>query len=284
MISDSELILNKDGSLYHLNLLPGDLAETIILVGDQNRVPLVSKYFDKIEIKKGKREFVSHTGYLNNKRISVVSTGIGTDNIDIVLNEIDALFNVNLASRSLNQDIQRLNFIRVGTSGSLQEELEMGHLVVSDFAVGFDALMQYYKKPYTKKEKKIRKAIEKEFQGLHIHPYVGRASKSLIEQYAYDLPKGITMTSPGFYAPQGRRIRSNNAIPNLVQIANNFELNERHITNMEMETAGIYALSNMFGHKAISINAILASRVNETFSGDPQEVIDRAIRLVLDRF
>lgn len=284
MINDSELILNQDGSVYHLNLLPEDIADTIIFVGDQERVPLVSKYFDKIEIKKGKREFITHTGYLGGKRISVVSTGIGTDNIDIVINEIDALFNVDLHTKSLKEDIKSVDIIRIGTSGSIQDDIHMDNIIVSEFAIGFDALMQFYKKPYTDEEIRIRTAVEREFADMGIRTYVGRASDRLMEQYAFDLPKGITMTAPGFYGPQGRRVRTQDDFPNLIDIANHFQLEGRHITNLEMETAGIYALSNMFGHHAVSINAILASRVNEKFSLDPQAVIDRAIRLVLERF
>lgn len=284
MTNDSELILNQDGSVYHLNLLPEDIAETIIFVGDQERVPLVSKYFDKIEVKKGKREFITHTGHLGGKRISVVSTGIGTDNIDIVINEIDALFNVDLHTKSLKEKIKNVDIIRIGTSGSIQDDIPMDNIIVSEFAIGFDALMQFYKKPYTDEEIHIRKAVEREFDQMGIRAYVGRASKRLMEQYAFDLPKGITMTSPGFYGPQGRRVRTQADSPNLIDMANHFQLEGRHITNLEMETAGIYALSNMFGHHAVSINAILASRVNEAFSSDPQAVIDRAIRLVLERF
>lgn len=284
MINDSELILNQDGSVYHLNLLPEDIAETIIFVGDQERVPLVSNYFDRIDIKKGKREFITHTGYLHGKRISVVSTGIGTDNIDIVINEIDALFNVDLQTKSLKEKIKSVDIIRIGTSGSIQDDISMDNIIVSEFAIGFDALMQFYKKPYTEEELHIRAAVEREFADMGIKPYVGKASDRLVDQYAFDLPKGITMTAPGFYGPQGRRVRTQNTFPNFIQVANHFQLEGRHITNLEMETAGIYALSNMFGHHAVSINAILASRINERFSQDPQAVIDKAIRLVLERF
>ncbi len=284
MINDSELILNQDGSVYHLNLLPEDIAETIIFVGDQERVPLVSRHFDSVEIKKGKREFITHTGHLRGKRISVVSTGIGTDNIDIVINEIDALFNVDLQTKSLNPDIKSVDIIRIGTSGSMHPEVAMDQIIVSEFAVGFDSLMQFYKKQYTAEEVEIREALTEAFSEFVVRPYVGKANEALVEQYAYNLLKGITVTSPGFYGPQGRKVRTQKAAPQFVEIAERLDLNGRHITNLEMETAGIYALANMFGHRAISINAIVASRVDARFSEQPQAVVERAIQLVLDRF
>lgn len=284
MINDSELILNQDGSVYHLNLLPEDIADTIIFVGDQERVPLVSQHFDRIEIKKGKREFITHTGHLRGKRISVVSTGIGTDNIDIVVNEIDALFNVDLQTKMLNPEIKSVDIIRIGTSGSMHPDVAMDQIIVSEFAVGFDSLMQFYKKQYTQEEVEIRDIITEAFSELGVRPYVGKANESLLEKYAHNLYKGITVTAPGFYGPQGRKVRTQAAAPQFVELAGSLDLAGRHITNLEMETAGIYALSNMFGHRAISINAIVASRVDARFSEQPQAVIERAIRLVLDRF
>lgn len=283
MINDSELIINADGSIYHLNLLPEDIADTIIFVGDPDRVPLVSRYFDEIEVKKGKREFITNTGTIKGKRLTVISTGIGTDNIDIVLNELDALVNIDFTTKTLKPEIKSLDIIRIGTSGSIQGNISMGTVLASDFAIGFDTLMQYYKKPYTEPEVQLQAAVIDHFGDLTFKPYVGRASQKLLEQFAFDLPKGITMTAPGFYGPQGRMVRSQNTYPDLIKKANSFEIFGRHLTNLEMETAGIYALANMFGHHAISINAILASRVNETFSTNPQEVVDKAIRLVLDR-
>lgn len=283
MIADSELILNADGSIYHLNLLPEDLAPTIIFVGDPDRVASVSKYFDKIDVRKGKREFITHTGILREKRISVISTGIGTDNIDIVFNEIDALANIDFNTRTLKSNLISLDIIRIGTSGSIQGDIKMGTILASEYAIGFDALMQFYKKSYSPQELEIQTAIQEEFSSLSFKPYVGRASTKLLEQIAIELPKGITMTAPGFYAPQGRSVRSSNVYPDLIQRVNAFKINGRLITNLEMETAGIYALANMFGHHALSINAILASRVNDAFSSNPKEIIDQAIRYVLDR-
>ncbi len=283
MINDSELILNADGSIYHLNLKPEDIADTIIFVGDPDRVPEVSKYFDDIEIRKGKREFITHTGHVNGKRLTVISTGIGTDNIDIVLNELDALLNFDFETRNLKSEIKSLDIIRIGTSGSIQGNIAMGTILASEFAIGFDTLMQYYQKPYTAKETEIQKAVIEKFHDLTFKPYVAHASERLLKQFAHDIPKGVTMTAPGFYGPQGRNLRSQNTYPQLIKQANTFQVNGYQITNLEMETAGIYALSNMLGHHAISINAILASRVNETFASNPKEIVDKAIRMVLER-
>ncbi|HLS96104.1 uridine phosphorylase [Sphingobacterium allocomposti] len=283
MIADSELILNADGSIYHLNLLPEDLASTIIFVGDPDRVGEVSKYFDRIDVKKGKREFITHTGVLGHKRISVISTGIGTDNIDIVFNEIDALVNIDFETRTLKEELTSLDIIRIGTSGSIQGDVKMGVILASEFAIGFDTLMQYYVKSYSAEELVIQEAIEKTFDTLSFTPYVGRASEKLLARIASDLPRGMTMTAPGFYGPQGRSVRSMNVYPDLIQRASSFDVGGRTITNLEMETAGIYALANMFGHHALSINAILASRVNDAFAANPKEIIDKAIRHVLER-
>ncbi|GGH26470.1 phosphorylase [Sphingobacterium alkalisoli] len=283
MIPDSELILNGDGSIYHLNLKPDDLADTVIFVGDPDRVSIVSQHFDTLDVKKGKREFITHTGTLRGKRISVISTGIGTDNIDIVINEIDALANIDFTTKALKPELKFLDIIRIGTSGSIQGNIAIGTILASEYAIGFDALMQYYIKPYTDIERRMQEEISLQFPKLSFSPYVGKASERLMKKIAMELPHGITMTAPGFYGPQGRSVRSHNVYPDLIKTANHFSIDGRQITNLEMETAGIYALANMFGHHAISINAILASRVNEQFCENPQEIIDRAIRWVLDR-
>ncbi|KGE13306.1 nucleoside phosphorylase [Sphingobacterium deserti] len=283
MIADSELILNADGSIYHLNLLPEDLAHTIIFVGDPDRVAEVSQYFDRIDIKKGKREFITHTGWLREKRVSVISTGIGTDNIDIVFNEVDALVNIDFTTRTLKDKLISLDIVRVGTSGSIQGDIKMGTILASEYGIGFDTLMQYYVKNYSPEEVIIQEAIQKHFDTLTFSPYVGKASAKLLRKIAADLPKGMTMTAPGFYGPQGRSVRSVNMYPDLIQKASMFSVGAHHITNLEMETAGIYALANMFGHQALSINAILASRLHDAFAENPKEIVDHAIRYVLDR-
>ncbi len=283
MINDSELILNADGSIYHLNLLPEDLAETVITVGDPERVAKVSKYFDHIEVKKGKREFITHTGYVGSKRLSVVSTGIGTDNIDIVLNELDALVNIDMQRRLVKTELTALEIIRIGTSGAVQQDIEMGTILASAYGVGMDALMHYYEKPDDAAERNIQHALIQYLPQLGLKPYVARASQPLLERIAFDLPQGMTLTAPGFYAPQGRCVRSSNVIPDFIPLVSGFRCGDLRFTNLEMETAGIYAMARMFGHQTISINAILASRVAGKFSADPESIVDKAIRLVLER-
>ena len=283
MINASELILNADGSVYHLNLLPEDLAGTVITVGDPDRVAKVSKYFDRIELKKGKREFITHTGYLGNKRLTVISTGIGTDNIDIVLNELDALANIDFANRTVKSTLSSLHIVRIGTSGAVQQDVEMGTILASAYGVGLDALMNYYQGSYDDEEQALQVELAKYFSALNLNPYVAKAGAGLLDRIAFDLPKGVTLTAPGFYAPQGRTVRSTNTIPNFIDLINSFQYKGQRFTNLEMETAGIYALANMFGHQALSINAILASRVDGRFSSAPEEVVDKAIQLVLER-
>ncbi|MDF2853660.1 MAG: phosphorylase [Sphingobacterium multivorum] len=283
MINASELILNADGSIYHLNLLPEDLAGTVITVGDPDRVAKVSKYFDRIELKKGKREFITHTGYLGNKRLTVISTGIGTDNIDIVLNELDALANIDFANRTVKSTLSSLHIVRIGTSGAVQQDVEMGTILASAYGVGLDALMNYYQGSYDSEEQALQVELAKYFSALNLNPYVAKAGAGLLDRIAFDLPKGVTLTAPGFYAPQGRTVRSTNTTPNFIDLINSFQYKGQRFTNLEMETAGIYALANMFGHQALSINAILASRVDGRFSSAPEEVVDKAIKLVLER-
>ncbi|WP_394678160.1 nucleoside phosphorylase [uncultured Sphingobacterium sp.] len=283
MINESELILNADGSIYHLNLLPEDLASTVITVGDPDRVAKVSKHFDRIELKKGKREFITHTGYLGNKRLTVISTGIGTDNIDIVLNELDALANIDFANRTVKTSLTSLDIIRIGTSGAVQQDVEMGTILASAYGIGLDALMNYYQGSYDGEEQALQVELAEYFSALNLKPYVAKAGASLLDRIAFDLPKGVTLTAPGFYAPQGRTVRSTNTIPNFINLIKSFQYKDQRFTNLEMETAGIYALANMFGHQALSINAILASRVDGRFSSAPEEVVDKAIQLVLER-
>jgi len=283
MINESELILNADGSIYHLNLLPEDLASTVITVGDPDRVAKVSKHFDRIELKKGKREFITHTGYLGNKRLTVISTGIGTDNIDIVLNELDALANIDFANRTVKTSLTSLDIIRIGTSGAVQQDVEMGTILASAYGIGLDALMNYYQGSYDGEEQALQVELAEYFSALNLKPYVAKAGASLLDRIAFDLPKGVTLTAPGFYAPQGRTVRSTNTIPNFIDLIKSFQYKDQRFTNLEMETAGIYALANMFGHQALSINAILASRVDGRFSSAPEEVVDKAIQLVLER-
>lgn len=281
---ESDLIINPDGSIYHLNLLPADVAPTVITVGDPERVSEVSKYFDRIELKKGKREFITHTGYVGEKRISVVSTGIGTDNIDIVFNELDALVNIDFETRLVKENLISLDIIRIGTSGAIQKEIPVGTILASSHGLGLDTLMKYYQKEVAQEDVAILKQIKlhlREFEGLD--PYLTSGSTILLNKIASDLPKGVTVTAPGFYAPQGRQVRAKGKFPAFIDKLNSFEYDGIRISNLEMETAGIYALAKVLGHQAISINAILASRVKFEFSSEPQKIVDQAIRMVLEK-
>ncbi|SMC97768.1 nucleoside phosphorylase [Pedobacter africanus] len=283
-LSAADLIINPDGSIYHLNLLPEDVADTVITVGDPDRVPEVSKHFDTIELRKGGREFITHTGHLGKKRLTVVSTGIGTDNIDIVLNELDALVNVNFKTRQVKKDLRSLNIIRIGTSGAIQDDVPMGTILASSFGLGMDALMNYYMHELSGDEHSLLDGIKTHFSHFKgISPYITAADNGLLNTIGIEMEKGITVTAPGFYAPQGRQVRAKNAIQNLIPLLSSFRHSGYRITNLEMETAGIYALAKVLGHKALSVNAILASRVNHQFSNEPAKVINKAINMVLEK-
>lgn len=283
-LSEADLVINPDGSIYHLNILPEDVADTVITVGDPDRISEITKHFDRIELKKGKREFLTHTGYIGTKRITVISTGIGTDNIDIVFNELDALVNVDFKTREVKEKLTSLDIIRVGTSGAVQPDLPMGTILASTFGLGLDALMHYYVHGVPDEERGLFEHVKTHFQDLHaVNPYLTSADPVLLNTVGKGMEQGITVTAPGFYAPQGRQVRAQNAVPNFIQKLNTFSYENYRITNLEMETAGIYALAKVLGHKALSVNAILASRVNYQFSKDPNAVVDKAIKLVLER-
>ncbi|MCO4294491.1 nucleoside phosphorylase [Solitalea sp. MAHUQ-68] len=280
-ISETDLILNPDGSVYHLNLLPHEIAETIITVGDQDRVLEVSKHFDRVEVKKQKREFITHTGTIGNKRISVISTGIGTDNIDIVFNELDALVNVDLESRKEKEHKTSLEIIRIGTSGSLQEDVPMDSLLFTTFGIGFDTLMNFYEFENSNNELMILDALKEQLPAFN--PYIFSADSSLKRKLAEGMITGMTVTCSGFYAPQGRTIRVKNQHPEFIHQLKSFSYNGSRITNLEMETAGILGMAHVLGHKACSVNAILASRLDQKFSANPAAIVEKAIKLVLER-
>jgi uridine phosphorylase len=282
-ISETDLILNGDGSLYHLNLVPGDVADTIITVGDPDRVSGVSKYFDSIEIKKQKREFITHTGYIGKKRLTVISTGIGTANVDIVLNELDALFNIDLKTRHPKSDPKILDIIRIGTSGAIQPEIPIDSLLISSTAFGLDALMSYYEQNLDSKHQNLLTAFAAAFHDEYkFNPYMASADEQLLKKYSGEIAQGITLTVPGFYAAQGRKLRAKQRVPDLMTIIQNLDINGKKITNLEMETAGIYALANCLRHRAISFNVILANRATNSFSKNPGKVMDGCIQQILN--
>ncbi len=283
-ISETDLILNPDGSVYHLNLLPKHISDTIITVGDPSRVYKVSQYFDEVEFEMNKREFITHAGTFNGKKITVISTGIGTDNIEIFLTEIDALVNVDLKTREPKSRRKKLKIVRIGTSGALQEDIPLGSHLVSNYAVGLDNLMQFYDLPMDAFEKKIASDIQDKCK-LPFTPYVVKGSEVLKEHIGSDMISGNTVTTPGFYAPQGRKIRAATRLPKLLDDLNYYhnKSSEFWLTNFEMETAGYYALGRLLGHEVLSVNAIIANRVKNKFSKDPDKVIDTLIKKVLER-
>ncbi|MDR6569920.1 nucleoside phosphorylase [Chitinophaga ginsengisegetis] len=269
-IAASELIINNRGAIYHLDVRPDELAHTIITVGDPDRVGEVSKHFDKIEGKYQHREFVTHTGYIGNKRLSVVSTGIGTDNIDIVLNELDALVNIDFETRQVKPTLTSLQVIRLGTSGALQENIPVDSFVVSSHGLGLDNLMNYYVFENTSAEKQLLESFRGQvfLQPGGANPCLFEASAKLQEHFTDGFHTGITVTCPGFYAPQGRVLRGALSNPDLIDKLTSFNYEHHRITNFEMETSGIYGMGRVLGHECLSISAIVANRIRQEFSKD----------------
>jgi len=283
-IPESDLILNNDGSVYHLNLLPKHISETIITVGDPSRVYRVSQYFDDIEFEMNKREFITHVGKFKGKRVTVISTGIGTDNIEIFFTELDALINVDLKTREPRSRRKKIKVIRIGTSGSLQEDIPLDSHLVTDYAVGFDSLMNFYNLEMDSFEEGLAKDIQKKAK-ISFTPYVVRGSSMLRKQYASDMALGNTITAPGFYAPQGREIRLPLKYPKMLEDLGKYRIksSDFQLTNFEMETAGYYAMARLLGHEVLSVNAIIANRPQSKFSKDPNKVVDGLIKKILSR-
>ena len=283
-IPESELIINPRGAIYHLDLKPDELAGNIITVGDPERVKEISKYFDKIEVKRQHREFVTHTGLAGNKRISVVSTGIGPDNIDIVFNELDALVNINFETRTINSDLKHLNIIRIGTSGSLQADVPVDSFVASTHGLGIDNLMNFYLQENNEEEKQLIHSFVTQTQ-LHNgfgYPYISAASIYLLKHFVEGYHQGITVTCPGFYGPQGRILRLPVANPQLIDRLTSFEFGTHRITNFEMETSAIYGLGKALRHHCLSLSAIIANRIHKDFSKDPLALMEKLIKKSLE--
>ncbi len=282
-IAASELIINSRGAAYHVNCRPEEIANTILTVGDPDRVKEVSKHFDKIEFINYHREFVTHTGYVGKTRISVTSTGIGPDNIDIVLNELDALVNIDFETRTLKENLTSLNIIRVGTSGSLQAAIPVDSIVASTHAIGLDNLMHFYRFSNNDEETSIQQAFATHVQIDNItKPYVFGASPSLLKEFVADIHHGITVTCPGFYAPQGRVLRLGLAQPNLIDSLTSFSFGNHHISNFEMETSAIYGLGKTLGHHCLSLSAIVANRISKEFSKDGNAAVENLILKTLE--
>ena len=280
-IPDSELIL-LNGRVYHLNLEPDMVADTVIVVGDPERVPKVSVYFDKIELQVASRELVTHSGYLGSKRISVISSGMGTDNVELLMTELDALVNVDFNTREVKEQKKSLDIIRIGTSGCMHADIPLDAQLASVAGLGLDTLMSFYQWQGHSEDAKETAKVQR-LLGLPFKPYLARASQKLIKQIGADMHQGVTVTAPGFYAPQGREVRLKPAIPGFVDQLAKMKTHLGRFTNFEMETAAYYAMGTLLGHEMLSVNALIANRATQKFSQDHNKAVDNLIRKVLDR-
>lgn len=285
MIQNSELILNPDGSVYHLNLKPENIAPNILFVGDQNRVEKITKHFEAIEFSTQKREFKTQTGIYKGKKMTVMSTGIGPDNIDIVMNELDALVNIDLETRKPKENLTSLNIVRIGTSGSLQADIPCDSFVMSEYAIGLDNMLRSYLMD-TISEKEIEDAFitQTHWDSRKGRPYVVKGSETLAHIiFSTKMHKGFTGTAGGFYGPQGRVLRLAIQDKALNHKMDTFSFNGLRMTNLEMETAAIYGLGKLLGHECLSLNAIIANRATGNFSLDPYKAVDELIAYTLDK-
>ncbi len=279
--SETDLILNPDGSIYHLNLKPEHISDKIITVGDPGRVHRISSNFDQVEFEMNKREFITHVGTYKGKKITVISTGMGTDNVEILMTELDALVNIDLERRVPKARKKKLNIIRIGTSASIQEDIRLGSHVLSEYAIGLDPLLHFYDFSMGAFEAKLSDLVRKDLD-LPYAPYCFRGSQKLIDLFKNDVIIGNTVTCHGFYAPQARELRAPIKYPNLVDKLNRFHLDDFWLTNLEMETAGYYALATILGHDMVSLNAIVANRAKNKYAKDPNKIIDGLIRKALE--
>jgi len=283
-IQESELIINNRGAIYHLDLRPEEMANTVITVGDPGRVQEVSRHFDRIEFRCHHREFITHTGYIGKKRITVVSTGIGPDNIDIVMNELDAVANIDFETRLVKPHHTALQIFRLGTSGSLQEDIDVDSMVAGTHGLGLDNLLHFYRPENHEEERHILQAFITHTQMAppFSMPYISSASAALLKHFATDYHHGITVTCPGFYGPQGRVLRMGLARPDLVNLLQDFRFGPHRISNFEMETSAIYGMGKLLGHQCLSLNVIVANRIKKAFSKDSKAAVFRLIEKSLD--
>lgn len=282
-IAESEMILNSRGAIYHLDVRPEELGQTVIVVGDPGRVKEVSKHFDEVEVTRQHREFITHTGRLGNKRISVISTGIGPDNIDIVLNEVDALVNIDFDTRTIKPELTHLTIMRIGTSGSLQEDIPVDAFVASTHGIGIDNLLNYYRHDNNEEEKQIIQQFVAHTQvnSNFSQPYIASAGASILKHFVDGYHQGITVTCPGFYGPQGRVLRLGLTNPDLIDRLTQFNFGNHRISNFEMETSAIYGLGKLLGHHCLSLNAIVANRIRKEFSKDGALAVEKLIKKTL---
>lgn len=283
-IAESELIINPRGAVYHLDLRPEEIAPTVITVGDPDRVKEISKHFDSIEVKAHHREFITHTGYVGKKRLSVLSSGIGPDNIDIVVNELDALVNIDFETRKIRNKHTSLNIMRLGTSGSLQADIPVDSFVASTHGLGIDNLLNFYRLEQNDEEKQLLHSFvtHTQMHGQMSYPYISSAAASLIKHFVNNFHQGITVTCPGFYGPQGRVLRLGIRYPQLVDRLTDFRFGKYRITNFEMETSAIYGLGKLLGHNCLALNAIIANRVEKDFSKNAKETVEKLIVKTLE--
>jgi uridine phosphorylase len=282
---ETELILTNEKRVYHINLKADDVADDVIVVGDQFRVSEISKFFSKIDFKTQHREFITHTGWFNGKRLTVLSTGIGTDNIDIVVNELDAAVNINPETRTLNPELRSLNIIRLGTSGALQADIPVNGIVVSSHGIGLDGLLNFYGAWKTINECHISDEFIKQTGWLTNlpYPYCVKGSEKLLEKFKHDSHIGITATAPGFYGPQGRQIRLMASQPNLNESLTSFNYQGLRITNFEMETSALYGLGKLLGHNCLTACVIIANRIKKEFTSDYKKSVELLIEKSLER-
>ena len=281
-IPESELIINSRGAIYHIDLRPEELADTVITVGDPDRVAVVAKYFDTIEVQRQHREFVSATGYIGNKRLTVISSGIGPDNIDIVVNELDALKNIDFETRTIKQQHSPLTIIRLGTSGALQEDIAVDSLVAGTHGLGLDNLLHFYRFQMNDEELQLLQQFVAHTQLTgNVQPYISSAGAGVLKHFVNGFHNGITVTCPGFYGPQGRILRLGISNPTLVDNLTSFRFGNNRISNFEMETSAIYGLGRLLGHQCLSINVIVANRVRKEFSKDGAAAVEHLIKTCL---
>lgn len=285
-IAESELIINPRGAVYHLDLRPEEIAGTVVTVGDPDRVKEVSKHFDSIEFKSQHREFISHTGYVGKKRLTVLSSGIGPDNIDIVINELDSLVNIDFETRMIKSELSSINIIRLGTSGSLQADIPVDSFVASTHGLGIDNLLNFYRHGQNDEEQQLLQSFvtHTQMHGQMSYPYISSAAGSLLKNFVKDFHQGITVTCPGFYGPQGRVLRLGIRNPSLINRLTDFRFGQHRITNFEMETSAIYGLGKLLGHNCLALNAIVANRVVKEFSKDGKAAVEKLIIKFMEIF
>jgi uridine phosphorylase len=282
-IARTDLLINPDGSIYHLSLRPYQVADTVILVGDPDRVSEISRYFDKVEYKIMNREFITHTGIYRGKRMTALSTGIGTDNIDIVMNELDALVNIDFDNRTIRPSHKKLDIIRVGTSGAIQPDIPVDTIGLSTYGMGLDNLAYYYNALQVQEEEMSDAFMDQvKWKIPHVKPYFVKGSESLLNKFTNEVFRGITVTAPGFYGPQGRTLRIGLADPDMITGLQSFRFNNERIINFEMETSALYALGALLDHNVVTVCALIGNRITQSFSQDHRPVIKKLVELVLE--